>query len=243
MKTDAEIFASRGDPGRGASRTDRSSRWSTSLRFQAWPANPWPCPTSITATGSASAAWRLFRPKSGIVLPGGVGYDINCGVRLLATSIPVAEFEADRRKPGLRHSQRIPTGLTPREQLQPEQEEFPADRRQRLPRRSSAISRVEAEDLAFIESGGRLAFDRPEVICPRAFERGPLPAGFAGFGQPLHRDPGGRGRLRSGSGPPASALRVGTATVMIHTGSRGIRPPDRHRLYRNPVPQANLARI
>ena len=31
-----------------------------------------------------------FPADGGIVLPGGVGYDINCGVRLLASSIPVA---------------------------------------------------------------------------------------------------------------------------------------------------------
>ncbi len=35
-----------------------------------------------------------FPADGGIVLPGGVGYDINCGVRLLASSIPAAEFAA-----------------------------------------------------------------------------------------------------------------------------------------------------
>ncbi|MBU4306832.1 MAG: RtcB family protein, partial [Acidobacteria bacterium] len=33
-----------------------------------------------------------FAADDGLVLPGGVGYDINCGVRLLASSIPVSEF-------------------------------------------------------------------------------------------------------------------------------------------------------
>src|SRR5712672_2498501 len=32
-----------------------------------------------------------FDEDAGVVSPGGVGYDINCGVRLLATSLPVAE--------------------------------------------------------------------------------------------------------------------------------------------------------
>ena len=35
-----------------------------------------------------------FPADDGIVLPGGVGYDINCGVRLLASSIPAGEFAA-----------------------------------------------------------------------------------------------------------------------------------------------------
>src|SRR5687768_4195743 len=32
-----------------------------------------------------------FDPDEGIISPGGTGYDLNCGVRLLTTRIPVAE--------------------------------------------------------------------------------------------------------------------------------------------------------
>src|SRR5919109_4616032 len=40
-------------------------------------------------------------PPDGVVSPGGVGYDINCGVRLLA--LPLAERELGRRRESLVH--------------------------------------------------------------------------------------------------------------------------------------------
>ena len=46
----------------------------------------WPCRTFIRDTGSPSAAWRLpMRRREWF--PGGVGFDINCGVRLLASPL------------------------------------------------------------------------------------------------------------------------------------------------------------
>ncbi len=49
-------------------------------------------------------------PPEGVVSPGGVGYDINCGVRLLALPIGVEEL-GDRRKPLVHElSRRVPLG-------------------------------------------------------------------------------------------------------------------------------------
>ena len=48
----------------------------------------WPCPTSTGATASASAASAPpIRTKGGVISPGGVGYDINCGVRLVRSNL------------------------------------------------------------------------------------------------------------------------------------------------------------
>src|SRR5919197_225428 len=49
-------------------------------------------------------------PPDGVVSPGGVGYDINCGVRLLA--LPVTAAELGGRKEALTHaiSREVPTG-------------------------------------------------------------------------------------------------------------------------------------
>ena len=38
-----------------------------------------------------SAGWRLLTPRRGVVSPGGVGYDINCGVRLLRSDLEVQQ--------------------------------------------------------------------------------------------------------------------------------------------------------
>ena len=55
-----------------------------------------------------------FPADGGIVLPGGVGYDINCGVRLMASRIPAGEFAAVAAVVGHAMLQRIPTGLNTR---------------------------------------------------------------------------------------------------------------------------------
>src|SRR6266487_5730293 len=49
-------------------------------------------------------------PPDGVVSPGGVGYDINCGVRLLAA--PLTEHELGDRKEALVHeiSRAVPAG-------------------------------------------------------------------------------------------------------------------------------------
>ena len=49
-------------------------------------------------------------PPDGVVSPGGVGYDINCGVRLVA--LPLTVDEVGKRKEALVHeiSRRVPAG-------------------------------------------------------------------------------------------------------------------------------------
>lgn len=52
-----------------------------------------------------------FDLKKGIISPGGVGYDINCGVRLLATNIPKKEFLEKRDKILNELYKNIPSGI------------------------------------------------------------------------------------------------------------------------------------
>ena len=81
------IFADDEHDGRARGDRGRRRRWPT------WPTCPAssvrrsPCPTSTGATASRSAASRPSILDGGVVSPGGVGYDINCGVRLLRTPL------------------------------------------------------------------------------------------------------------------------------------------------------------
>lgn len=52
-----------------------------------------------------------FDLEKGIISPGGVGYDINCGVRLLSTNIPLSEFMKKRKE--VLHSifRAVPSGV------------------------------------------------------------------------------------------------------------------------------------
>jgi tRNA-splicing ligase RtcB len=158
--------------------------------------------------------------ESGVVSPGGVGYDINCGVRLLRTNLSAAEVQ-----PRLRHlvdalHQAIPAGVGSRgrEKLSP------ADARRVVETGARwAVERGfgDADDLARIESNGCLEGADAEAVSPKAFERGKRQMGTLGSGnhfleiQVVDEIYDERGARILGLSP-------GHVTVMIHTGSRGL---------------------
>jgi tRNA-splicing ligase RtcB (3'-phosphate/5'-hydroxy nucleic acid ligase) len=157
----------------------------------------------------------------GVVSPGGVGYDINCGVRLLA--LPVTADELGERREALVHqlSREVPTG---------------AGREGPLPLRPDELRRVllegpralaesrgigTAEDVDSTESGGRLEGADPEALSARALERGAPQLGTVGSGNhfvELQRVD----VLHDSERAAGFGLREGQLTVLIHSGSRGL---------------------
>ena len=123
------------------------------------------CPTPTRATAFPSAASPPSTSTKAIISPGGVGYDINCGVRLLATGLPGGGY-------------RRPAQGAPRRDLQG----GPGRRRQG--RRDEAQPRRPPRDPG---RGGGMG--RPERLRPsrgpRADRRGrpddgaPIPAGVS----------------------------------------------------------------
>ncbi len=123
-----------------------------------------------------------FRMDSGIVSPGGVGYDINCGVRLLATSLSRADVKG--RVPSIMDQlfRDVPAGVGSSGAIA------------KLPR--SEVNRIlvkgaawaveqgygDAEDLEHTEAGGCLPGADPERISNRAYERGLDQVGTLGSG-------------------------------------------------------------
>jgi len=160
-----------------------------------------------------------FPADDGIVLPGGVGYDINCGVRLLASSIPAGEFAAAAERIGHAILQRVPTGLTSRGNYRLNKKEFQrvlAGGAREIVRNFAG----EAGDLEFIESGGCLPFDSPGAVGPRACERGSGQLGTLGSGNHFIEVQA----VEEVYDPDAArlfGLETGRVAVMIHTGSRG----------------------
>jgi len=160
-----------------------------------------------------------FPAEDGLVLPGGVGYDINCGVRLLASSIPAGEFAPAAEGAGLALLQRIPTGMTQRSNYRLGKKEF-----QRVigggVREIVRSFGAEAGDLEFIESGGCLPFDSPGIVSPRAYERGSSQLGSLGSGNHFIEVQ----VVEEIYDPDAArlfGLEKDRVAVMIHTGSRG----------------------
>jgi tRNA-splicing ligase RtcB (3'-phosphate/5'-hydroxy nucleic acid ligase) len=159
--------------------------------------------------------------REGVVSPGGVGYDINCGVRLLA--LPVDAGELGDRREALVHaiSREVPTGAgrdgpvpLSRDELGRVLQEGP---RALMDGRGIGT----ADDVERTESGGRLEGADPEALSARALERGAPQLGTVGSGNhfvELQRVDRVHDEERAGE----FGLREGQVTVLIHSGSRGL---------------------
>jgi tRNA-splicing ligase RtcB len=164
----------------------------------------------------AVAAMEL---PDGVVSPGGVGYDINCGVRLLA--LPVALDELGRRKEALVHevSRRVPAGTGRDGGVR-----LAAGELERV-LREGARALVErgigtAEDVEHTESGGRLEGADPERVSERARARGAGQLGTMGAGNHFIEVQRVE-RVFDAGAAAAFGLQEGGVTVLIHSGSRG----------------------
>jgi tRNA-splicing ligase RtcB len=154
----------------------------------------------------------------GVVSPGGVGFDVNCGVRLLAA--PFTGEELGARREALVHeiSRAVPAGTGRGSGFRVsggQLERVLADG----PRALRGIGT--AEDVELTESGGRLDGADPAAVSDRARERGSDQLGTLGSGNhflELQRVD----RLHEPATAEAFGLAEGQVTVLIHSGSRGL---------------------
>ena len=157
----------------------------------------------------------------GVVSPGGVGYDINCGVRMLRSSLTRSEVQPRLRDIVSHMYQQVPTGVgSHRRDLKLS----PKDLRQVLTDGAAwAVKRGlgRASDLPHIEEGGTLDGADPDLVSPRARERGQPQLGTLGSGNHFAEiqfvDAIYDERVAHAFG-----LFEGQVTVMIHSGSRGL---------------------
>jgi tRNA-splicing ligase RtcB (3'-phosphate/5'-hydroxy nucleic acid ligase) len=151
----------------------------------------------------------------GVVSPGGVGYDINCGVRLLA--LPLAEVELGERREALVHeiSRAVPAGAgktTGRARRGPELDEL---------LRTGPRAFAGDEDIERTESQGSLPGADPDAVSERARERGAGQLGTMGSGNHFVE----LQRVERVFDEPAAevyGLDENQVTVLIHSGSRGL---------------------
>ena len=150
----------------------------------------------------------------GVVSPGGVGYDINCGVRLLALACSDAELGGRREALVHEISRAVPAGAG---------KELHGGGARELDAVLRDGGRVNGsdEDVERTESGGRLPGADPGAVSDRARERGGRQIGTMGSGNhfvELQRVK----RLFDSEAARAYGLEEGRLTVLIHSGSRGL---------------------
>jgi tRNA-splicing ligase RtcB len=160
-------------------------------------------------------------PPDGVVSPGGVGYDINCGVRLLA--LPVSEAELGRRRTELVHqiSRSVPAGPGRHGALTLKGEALDhvlvEGARALVERHGFGVP----EDLDHTESHGRLEGADPTRLSDRARERGSGQLGTMGSGNHFVEVQEVE-RVLDPDAATAFGLSQGQVTVLIHSGSRGL---------------------
>ena len=161
-----------------------------------------------------------FEVEEGIVSPGGVGYDINCGVRLLRSNIPAKEVEGKIREIVDRLFINVPSGVGSH------RKDFKLSKNDlKRVAKDGAKWAVEAgygkkEDLNFIEDGGRIEGADPEAISDKAYERGKDQLGTVGSGNHFV-ELGVVVEIYDERVASAYGLFSGQLTILIHTGSRG----------------------
>jgi len=157
----------------------------------------------------------------GVVSPGGVGYDINCGVRLLRSSL-MREDVGDRM-PALVEElfRRVPTGMG----AKPRERALSGGELDEVLRRGAAwaVDRGwgNGGDLEHLEERGCLAGAEPACVSARARERGRAQLGTLGSGNHF-AEIQCVAEIYDEHVAAAFGLSRGQITVMIHSGSRGL---------------------
>ncbi len=160
-----------------------------------------------------------FDCEEGVISPGGVGYDINCGVRLMTANVTRAEVEPHVQALLQALYKAVPAGVG-------------AGGADKLSRK--ALGRVATEgarwavaqgwgseaDLACIEESGCLAGAAPAAISDRAWKRGADQVGTLGSGNHF-LELGSVDEVLAEDAAEAFGLARDQVTLLIHCGSRG----------------------
>jgi tRNA-splicing ligase RtcB len=160
-----------------------------------------------------------FDMEEGIVSPGGVGYDINCGCRLMTTRLHAEEIRPRLQALVTALFQNIPSGVGSRGALRLSAK----DERQVLTEGSAWAVRNgygTQADLEMTEDGGVMAGADPQKVSDRALERGKDQLGTLGSGNHFLEIEVVE-EIFDAAAAAAFGLEKGQICVMIHSGSRG----------------------
>ncbi|OYT71043.1 MAG: RNA-splicing ligase RtcB [Armatimonadetes bacterium JP3_11] len=156
----------------------------------------------------------------GVISPGGIGYDINCGVRLLRTDLTEQQVRPRLKELVDQIFRDVPAGFGGEGLIKTTRQDL------RQVMLKGAHWMVEhgygwEDDLKHTEALGRLDMPDPDVITEKAIERGKDQLGTLGGGNHFLEiqvvdeiyDPHAAAAM--------GITQVGQVTIMIHTGSRG----------------------
>ena len=159
--------------------------------------------------------------EGGIISPGGVGYDINCGVRLLRTDYAEADVTAKRKELLAEIFREVPAGVG----------KGGVTKLSRGVLKEILVKGAEwavengygrKEDLERTEEGGRMRDASAEDVSDRALERGVPQLGTLGAGNHFLEIQKVQEIYDEAAARAFGIEAIGQVLVMVHCGSRGL---------------------
>ena len=159
--------------------------------------------------------------EEGAISPGGIGFDINCGVRLVRTGLEADDVVPDIDRIADALYRAIPAGVGSEGAIR----RLTQRDERRVLERGAAWAVAEgygrAADLAATEEGGCLAAADADAVSETARERGRTQVGTLGSGNHFVEVQRVDEVYDAGAAAPLG-VREGQVVVMIHSGSRGL---------------------
>jgi tRNA-splicing ligase RtcB len=156
----------------------------------------------------------------GVISPGGVGYDINCGVRLVRSSLFFRDVQPRLKQLVDELFRQIPTGVGRSGRYRFERKELRHLLEEGSPyllRRGLAVER----DIEYTEAHGRLDGAVPDLVSDRALDRGAEQCGTLGSGNHF-LEVQVVDSIFDEEAAGVMGLEKDMVCVMIHSGSRGL---------------------
>ena len=157
--------------------------------------------------------------KGGVISPGGVGYDINCGVRLLRTGLFESDIKGKLKDLICGLYQDIPAGVGSKGDIKvtaKEEEKILVNGSMWALSQGYAIE----SDIDYTEENGAIEGANPDAVSKRAYERGMRQSGTLGSGNHFI-EVQAVDEIYDEKAASIFGLSKGHITVMIHSGSRG----------------------
>lgn len=158
--------------------------------------------------------------EDGVISPGGVGYDINCGVRLVRTNLFFHDVQPKLAALVEELFRQVPTGVGRSGKYRFDRKELRHLMREGV-RALLERGLATPQDIEHTEAMGRLDGAEPDFVSERALERGAEQCGTLGSGNHFLEiqivD-----QIHDFDAAKMMGLEQGQVCVMIHSGSRGL---------------------
>ncbi len=160
-----------------------------------------------------------FNLDDGVISPGGVGYDINCGVRLMTCRLNRQQVQTKMKALVAALFHHVPTGVGSTGKLRLNRHE---QRQVVLQGASWAVQEGYGvpDDLDYIEEHGSFSGSDPDKVSTKAFERGAEQLGTLGSGNHF-LEVGYVSEIYDREAARVMGLELDQITIIIHCGSRG----------------------